>query len=297
MQAIPIAYVEPVFRPPSEARSLILPLTNGCSWNKCTYCDMYTAPQKAYAERPLEQVVQEIQKTAQRFPTLPRIFLGDGDAMALSHDHLLRVLDEINAAFPNLERISSYCLPRNLRDKSVQQLDQLRDRKLDLLYVGAESGDDLVLKRVLKGENYQSTVDALLKIKDAGLRSSVMILNGLGGSRYSEQHALNSAKLANATQPDYLATLVVSFPAGEERFRARFKDFEPLSQAELFKEIRLFVQELSLKDTAFRSDHASNYLVLKGQLNQDKERLLNQIDQAINTPGSVHLREEWQRGL
>lgn len=297
MQAIPIQYIEPVFRPPSEARSLILPITNGCSWNRCTYCEMYTAPQKAFGLRPLEQISDEIQETARRFPGVRRVFLGDGDAMTVPSDTLMSILQRLNDEFPSLERVSSYCLPRNLKTKTVDELESMRALKLDLLYVGAESGDDQVLKKVLKGENYQTTKEALLKIRDAGLRSSVMILNGLGGRTLSAQHAANSARLMNETQPDYVSTLVVSFPMGEARFKERFPDYEPLSQIELMQELRSFVQGLELKDTAFRSDHASNYLVLKGQLGRDKGRLLQQIDEAIACPEEAGLRQEWQRGL
>lgn len=297
MQTIPIQYIEPVFRPPSEARSLILPVTNGCSWNKCTYCEMYTAPQKAFAVRDLSQVLGEIRATAARLPQVTRVFLGDGDALMADMAYLRSVLQALNEHFPYLERVSSYCLPRNLRKKSVQELSELKQLKLDLLYVGAESGSDQVLKKVLKGETYQTTLDALIKIREAGLRSSVMILNGLGGTRFSREHAIESARLANAAQPDYLATLVVSFPMGEERFRERFPEYHPLNQRQLFEEIRLFLDHLELRNTAFRSDHASNYLVLKGTLGADKARLLAQVNQAIEAPDSVFLREEWQRGL
>ncbi|AZZ92961.1 radical SAM protein [Hahella sp. KA22] len=297
MGAIPIQYVEPVFRPPSEAGSLILQVTNGCSWNNCVFCEMYTSEQKKFKAKQEDIVLQEIIKVAQTAPHVRRVFLADGDAMVLSTRRLTQILQWLNQYFPDLQRVSSYCLPRNIKKKSVEELAELKALGLDLLYVGAESGDDLVLSKVMKGETRESTVDALLKIKQAGLRSSVMILNGLGGRRYAEQHALNSARLVNEAQPDYLSTLVVSFPLGEARLRASFDDFDMPTQQELFREVRTFLAATELNKTIFRSDHASNYLVLKGVLGKDKEKLLQQVDMAINHPEQMRLRQEWQRGL
>ena len=294
----PIDYIEPVFRPPSEARSLILPLTNGCSWNKCTYCEMYTQPQKKFRARKAEDIKADIARAAQSLGSVRRVFLADGDAMVLPAHRLLEVLGWLWEAFPQLERVSSYCLPRNLARKTVAELTALREAGLELMYVGMESGDDEVLRRINKGETYESTRSALEKIHAAGMTSSVMVLNGLGGELLSEQHAVNTARLCNDTQPHYLSTLVVSFPMGDQRFREGFGEgFVPLSQQGLFEEIRLLISHLELKGTVFRSDHASNYLVLKGQLPEDKPRLLRELDLAINQPGAVPLRQEWQRGL
>lgn len=294
----PIRYVEPVFRPPSEADSLILPVTDGCSWNKCTFCEMYTAPQKKFRARDEAEVADMIRRSGETFGDgVRRVFLADGDALVLPTHRLMRILQAIAVHMPSVERVSSYCLARNLRRKSVDELTELRDAGLQMAYLGAESGDDIVLAKANKGETFDSTRDALEKLGQAGIKRSVMILNGLGGDRYSEQHADNSARLANATQPEYLATLVVSFPQGEERFRRGFPDFEPLDQAGLFHEMRRFIGGLELDRTVFRSDHASNWLVLKGTLGADKSRLLAQLDQAINHPANAPLRPEWARGL
>ena len=296
MPTFPVTYIEPVFRPPSEGESLILPLTNGCSWNRCSFCEMYTAPQKAFRARNEDEVMAEIKRCGEVFgDQVRRVFLADGDAMMLPTQRLLRALVAIRQHLPSVRRISSYCLPRNLRKKSVAELKELAAAGLSIAYVGAESGDDTVLERVNNGESFASTADALDKLGQAGITRSVMILNGLGGKTLSAAHANHSAHLANLTQPEYLATLVVSFPKGEERFRAGFADFEPLTQAGLFQEMQSFVEKLELKRTVFRSDHASNWLVLKGTLGADKPRLLNEIQQAI--VGDAHLRPEWARGL
>ncbi|MGV2987949.1 radical SAM protein [Vibrio sp. E150_011] len=291
-------YIEPVFRPPSEWKSLILQVTNGCSHNQCTFCDMYTQPQKKFRPKKLEEIEQELQVIANSGARVHRVFLADGDAMTLPFHRLRSICALINQYLPHVQRISSYCLPRNLTNKTAEQLTELRNLGLSLMYIGCESGDDEVLAKIKKGETFESSLAALNKIKAAGMKSSVMILNGLGGPLLSEQHALNSAKLMNAAQPDYLSTLVVSFPLGEERVAAGFNgEFRPLTQPELFTEIRCLLDNLELEKTIFRSDHASNYLVLKGILGRDKATLLQKVDLAIHQPDKIPLRQEWQRGL
>ena len=297
-QDFPIRYVNPVFRPPSEAQSLILPVTDGCSWNRCTYCEMYTAPQKKFRARDELETLDSIRRCGELYASeVQRVFLGDGDAMVLSTRRLMDLLSAIKQNLPRVRRISSYCLPRNLRNKTVQELTELRAAGLDLAYIGAESGDDEVLQKVSKGETFDSTCAALDKLGAAGISRSVMLLNGLGGRLLTAQHAQNSARLANATQPEFLATLVVSFPQGEQRFRQGFPDWEPLNQQELFSEMEQFLQTLDLKRTVFRSDHASNWLVLKGVLGAEKERLLQQVRTALVQPQAAGLRPDWQRGL
>jgi len=291
-------YVEPVFRPPSEADSLILQVTIGCSWNNCTFCEMYTQAQKRFRFKPLEELERELAAIAAEDPQVRRIFLADGDAMTLSFRRLQMIMQAINRHLPGVQRVSSYCLPRNLKNKTVAELAELKEMGLSLFYVGCESGDDLVLERVHKGENYVSSLAALQKIKAAGAKSSVMILNGMGGRRYSEQHAVNSGRLMSEAQPEYLSTLVVSFPTGMERYQQGFKgEFEPLDKAGLFQEMYWLLDTLELENTIFRSDHASNYLILKGTLGKDKPRLLDTVQAALEQPGSVPLRQEWMRGL
>jgi len=294
----PLTYTEPVFRPPSEWKSLILQVTNGCSWNQCTFCEMYTSDSKKFKPKKLALIEQELQQVAQSGLPVHRIFLADGDAMMLPYRQLKSILELIHQYLPNVSRVSSYCLPRNLRNKTIEQLNELNHLGLKLMYVGCESGDDKVLELIQKGESFESSKAALLKIKKAGMKSSVMILNGLGGPKFSHQHAINSAKLMNETQPDYLSTLVVSFPLGDQRFAQAFDGgYRLLTQSELFSEMKVLVEHLSLDKTIFRSDHASNYLVLKGTLGRDKVSILKQISQAIDMPEHINLRQEWQRGL
>ena len=298
MTVLPIRYVEPVFRPPSEAESLILPVTDGCSWNRCTFCEMYTAPQKAFRARDEAEVVDSIRRTGERYGAqVRRVFLADGDALVLPTRRLLAYLEAIRTHLPAVHRVSSYCLARNLTKKSVAELKSLADAGLRLAYLGAESGDDEVLARVNKGETFESTRTALDKLGEAGITRSVMILNGLGGEALSAQHADNSARLINATRPEYLSTLVVTLHDAGRRFLQAWPDWQALSQQGLFREMERFLAALDLERTVFRSDHASNWLVLKGTLGADKARLLAQVRAAIAQPESAPLRPAWLRGL
>ena len=291
-----LKYIEPVFRPPSEWKSLILQVTNGCSWNNCSFCDMYTQPQKQFRAQKVDSIEQDILVAAASGYPITRVFLADGDAMSLPFNRLKAICELINTHLPSVTRISSYCLPRNLKNKTVEQLAELREMGLSLLYIGCESGDDEVLTRIQKGESYQSSLAALTKIKQAGIKSSVMILMGLGGTQFSTQHAIASAKLMNDAQPEYLSTLVVTLPLGTARMDAAFDGkFELPNQQGLLVEMQTLLTHLELDKTIFRSDHASNYLVLKGVLGKDKPQLLAQVTQALQ--GMVPLRQEWQRGL
>ena len=181
-----------------------------------------------------------------------------------------------------MARVASYCLPSNLKNKSDDELQELAELGLKIVYVGAESGDDFILQRINKGETFESTASAIRRAGAAGMKTSVMILNGIGGRRFSEQHALASARLVNETQPDYLATLVLTFYNGPERFEAGFEgQFEELNTVELCEEMRELLGATELNSTVFRSDHVSNHLILKGVLGKDKDRLLQQIDESI----------------
>ena len=296
MRNSPITYVEPLFRPPSEARSLIFQVTNGCSWNNCTYCDMYTQPQKKFPLKPEADVMNEITWAGENLSSVKRVFLADGDAMSLSTRRLLKILDAIREHLPSVERVASYCSSFNLNNKSVEDLRKLHEAGLKLIYMGAESGDDFVLQSINKGDTHEGTVDALNRLREAGIQRSVMIINGVGGSKFSEQHALNSALLANKTQPEFLSSLVINHPNGMDRFQAGYNgQYVLMTQQERFKELRSFVEALELQNTTFRSDHASNQLALKGTLGQDKEAFLAQIDTAIEAPGQAKLRPVWIR--
>jgi hypothetical protein len=304
----PLPYVQPVFRPPAEADSLILQVTTGCSWNKCSFCEMYQQPQQAYKVKPIDELLSDLKLASSlqsAYGPVRRIFLADGDAMGLPTKRLAEILQLIQAHMPDCKRVSSYCLPRNVRGKSVEELQSLQALGLRTMYVGCESGDDEVLRRIGKGETQDSSVDALLKLDAAGLKTSVMILHGLAGRQLSEQHVLGSAELVRRAPPTYLSTLVVSFPleTSLDRHAAGFSDLEgggfvELTNSEVVTEQRALLEAIGpdlSKKVIFRSDHASNYLPLKGTLPKDRDRLLALLEKAEQ--GRVRLRPEWARGL
>jgi len=289
-------YDEPVFRPPSEAGSLIIQATLGCSWNKCAFCEMYSS--KKFRARPESDVFNEIKDFASYGGDVRKVFLADGNATVLSTDRLLRIMEVINETFPKVRRISSYALPADLISKSDEELKQLFEAGLKLLYIGIESGDDELLKLINKSETAASTIEGINKAQKAGIQCSVMVLNGLGGKKYSQQHAINSAKLLNEIQPDFLSTLVLSFPYGEEHYKTKFAgDYQSMSTGELLAELKLFLEFTDLKSTVFRSDHASNYLILKGILGRSKQGMIEKLEAAISDPESAGLRPEYMRGL
>lgn len=293
---LPITYDEPLFRPPSEACSLILQVTSGCSWNKCTFCEMYTS--KKFKIKPLNKIKEEIEALSLTGFTFNKVFLADGDAFVLSKEKLILILDEIHKKLPGVRRISAYAKPKDLALKSVHELKEIKDRGLTLVYVGIESGDDAVLKLIHKGETYDSTRQGLMNAKEAGIKLSVMFLNGLGGKEFSRQHAINSARLVNEVQAEYISTLVLSFPFGEGHFLKRLgRSFTFLTKHELLEEMKLFLEHTELNQSVFRSDHASNYLVLKGILSRDKDELCARINDVLFNPDKAVLREDRHRGL
>ena len=286
MQTFPIQYNEPLFRPPSEGKSLIIQITLGCSWNKCSFCEMYTS--KRFKARKEEDVFKDIEAFIPYANVIQKVFLADGDPMVLSNQKLLRVLDKLNQTFPKLRRVSTYAAPGNLNKKTLEELEELNRAGLSLVYVGIESGDDQVLNAIQKGETFKSTIDGINKSKAAGMDASVMIINGAGGKLLSKQHALQSAMVLNATQPKFASTLVLTMHKGLGHFKKRFLgEFIEMNTLELFQEMRLFMENLELDETIFRSDHVSNSLVLKGVLGKSKASFLEQIDNAIKNWGNL----------
>ena len=289
MHHFPIHYNEPLFRPPSEALSLIIQVTLGCSWNKCAFCEMYTS--KKFTSRKESDIFSEIDAFIPYAQQIKKVFLADGDPLVLSTPRLLSILEKLRNTFPNLRRISTYASPGNINQKSLKELEDLKNAGLTLLYVGIESGDNEVLNAIQKGETFNSTIKGLNKSKSAGMDSSVMIINGVGGKGFTEKHAINSARVLNATQPKFASTLVLTAHKGLKHYQKRFiGNFGELTTAELFSEMRLFMEHLELDETIFRSDHASNSLVLKGILGRDKQKFLSQIDDAIRNPKGQNMR-------
>ncbi len=288
-------YIQPLYRPPSEAGSLILQATIGCSHNRCAFCYMYKG--KRFRAVPWEELRGTIEAAARLFPETRRIFLADGDAMALSISRLETILDCLAASFPYLQRVTAYANPANLLDKSVEEMKRLRDKKLAILYYGVESGHPELLRRIDKGAGPDEMVEGCLKAAEAGLKLSVTVILGLAGRKGSMEHAMETAALVNRIRPRYLSALTLMLGPFENDYRMLFgPDFEFNSPIDDIMELRGLVSALETDKCIFRSNHASNYLPLKGTLMKDREKLLGEIDRALARP-SDHLKDESMRGL
>jgi radical SAM superfamily enzyme YgiQ (UPF0313 family) len=284
-----IEYVEPVIRPPSEADSLLLQVTLGCSHNKCAFCGTYVT--KRFSVKPLDEALAEIDWARSYVGDVRRVFLCDGDALVLPTDHLLKIVDKLNQAFPSLQRIGTYANAKNILEKSQADLALLREKKLSILYLGLESGNEEVLRRAKKGNTAREAVDAVLKAHDAGMKMSVMTLLGLGGKELTREHARDSAAALNAMNPRFASFLTVVVlprtPLWVRRERGTFKELNPV---EVVKELREMVAGLELKNTVIRSNHVSNFVALSGTLPKDKERMLAEIDAALSDPSLIRMR-------
>ncbi|MCP5197813.1 MAG: radical SAM protein [Gammaproteobacteria bacterium] len=292
---MPIDYDMPLWRPPSEAHSGILQATLGCSFNRCSFCAMYRT--KSFAIRPLDQVQAEIQALARVYPGMRRVFLADGDALAAPTDHLLSLLHALHAALPRLERVSSYALPANLLKKSREELTELRENGLTLLYYGIETGSADLLKRITKGATLEAMATGLTKAKQAGFTLSATLILGLGGQAHWREHIDATAELVNRLELDYLSTLQLMLdPMIHDEFRRKFREpfQEQDDRALLVEQVRLIERLQPATPLVFRSNHASNALALAGELPKDREWLLGQLEQALT--GRAALRPAWLRG-
>lgn len=289
-----IRYSEPVYRPPSEASSLILQVTEGCSNNTCLFCYMYR--DKEFRVKPWERVRAEIDEAAGLVPHARRIFLADGDAFVLPTKSLERILEHLYTSFPQLQRVTAYATPQNLLKKSVEEMRLLCGRGLRMLYYGVETGDAELLEKIHKGSTPDEMITGCRRAIEAGFKLSITVILGLGGKSLSLRHARNTAALLNAIQPRYVSALTLVLGPCEEEYRAAMgPDFAFNSPLDDVVELRELVANLETDRCIFRSNHASNYLALAGTLMGDKAKLLAEIDRAIRNPDA--LRAEWMRGL
>jgi len=268
----PIHHREPVFRPPAEADSLILQVAYGCPHNRCRFCGMYKGVR--YAVRDRDEVLAEIVRAGRAWPETPRVFLADGDVMALSFARLREILAALNAAFPRLARVNLYANGSSILAHSPAELRELRALKLNTLYLGLESGDEDLLRAVDKGETASGMTEAVRRAKDSGLRVSVMVLLGLGGREGSARHAAATAAVLNAMQPNLLAALrYIEVPGSRP-----WPGYAPVSERGAVCELRNLLLELALERTVFAANHASNPLPIKGMLPRDHARLVAETD-------------------
>ncbi len=295
MHADILSYEAPLYRPPSEGRNLIIQVTIGCSFNRCSFCSMYRT--KSFRARPLEEIFADIERAAFIWPDAHRVFLADGDALVLPTDQLCRILDKLAETFPELQRVSSYALPANLIKKSPSDLEQLRARRLTLIYYGIETGSHDLMKRVTKGASPAAMIEGIGKARAAGIKVSAMVILGLGGRARWREHIDQTAHLVNQIPLNFLSTLQLTLdPIVEEEFMAKFGEpFEFQDDLGILAEQTGLIAALDPPaPLIFRSNHASNALPLAGTLPKDRDKLLTLLDAARE--GVVPLRASRHRG-
>jgi radical SAM superfamily enzyme len=275
-------YVEPLFRPPSEARSLIFQITIGCSQNSCTFCGMYKM--KPFRMRPVQEILQEIKEIPHHYrQQIGRVFLADGDALVYPFAGLVTILEALAAAFPGLNRVGAYASPNSLTTKSDEQLALLRAKKLRILYFGLESGDDTTLATINKGFTAGRMVELALKARKAGMKLSVTAILGLGGRGRSLEHARSTAAWINIVNPEFFSLLTLFHRHNEEFVNA----LAQCTRRELILEAREMLGHLSPQKTVLRSNHVSNFLNLAGSYPKDRLRLLADVEEALLKAGQI----------
>lgn len=279
-------YYGNVFRPPSEARSLIIQATVGCAHNKCSFCYMYKDDN--FIIRPLEDIKKDLIEMSQYGSYWRRIFLADGDALVLKTSDLLEILKTIKQYYPNIERVSSYATAGDINRKSIEELKALRDAGLEMLYIGFESGDDEILRKINKGLTYKDYVSAMAKCKEVGFKTSITIIAGLGGVELMEQNAKGTAKIISETKPDYVSYLTMRIYKNTPLYLDYINGkFNMPNAEEILQEMKIFLENVDSEGTIFRSNHASNYVLLAGTLNEDKKGLIETIDKTLKKKNFV----------
>ncbi|WP_066501769.1 radical SAM protein [Abyssisolibacter fermentans] len=270
-----------VYRPPSEAYSLIIQVTIGCSHNKCTFCNMYKS--KKFRVRKIDDVIKDLIEARRNYKCVKRIFLADGDALILKNEELKKILVKIQELFPECERIGIYGSPKNILRKTVEELRELKQLGLGIIYLGIESGSDEILKCVNKGVSSSEIVKAGKKVVSSGIKLSVMIISGLGGKEKWKEHAEESARVLNEIDPDYFALLTLLIHPETQIYEdIKAGKVELLNPNEIMIETKHLIKNLKLTNCVFRSNHASNYVALGGVFPKDKEIILKELEKAIN---------------
>lgn len=271
-------YDAPLYRPPSEAKSLIFQITLGCSFNECSFCDMYRS--KEYSERSWDEVKGEIDMMSKMLPDTTKIFLADGDALNLDTEYMIKIVKYIYEKFPNLERVSCYAMPMNLLKKTPEELDSMKKAGLDMLYLGIETGSDILLKKVTKGATAKTIIKSCKKAKDAGFTLSCMVILGIGGSKYSSENARETAKVISAVKPDYVGALTLYLENGiKDEFMTKFnEEFIRISDSEAIDELQELISGIDVNDkVVFRANHGSNAYNVAGTFPEDKQAMLDKI--------------------
>lgn len=270
-----------IFRPPSEAYSLIVQVTIGCSHNKCTFCSMYK--DKTFRVRNPEEVLEDLDMARRRYRRVERIFLADGDALALSNAKLLRILTHIQKLFPECERVNVYGAPKDVLHKTPEELRELYENGVKIIYIGAESGSDQVLSDICKGATRAEIIEAVRKIEDSGIKASVTFISGMGGRDGWEDHAIQTGTMISQMEPSYVGLLTLMVETGVPLEKdIRSGKFQVLTAEEVVAETLLMLKHIDVKKRCvFRSNHASNYVSLRGDLPQDKEKMIGLLRRAM----------------
>lgn len=278
-------YEGSVFRPPSEAASLLIQVTIGCAWNKCTFCDMYA--DKKFRVRSMDEIMADLKEGARHQGHFTRIFLCDGDAMALSADKLFEILAAIGKLYPGLESVRAYGNGRDILSKTPEQLANMREMGLDMVYLGLESGSDKVLAEVNKGITRAEMIEAAKMLKKAGIKQSISIIAGLGGAEDWREHTLETASALNEMQPEYVGMLVLT-PGSDSRLHSETATacVQPPPAMQVLEEMRLMLENLDLSDCFFSSAHPSNYATVKGHLPEDREKMVAFVNRLIEQENS-----------
>lgn len=287
-------YFGRVFRPPSEARSLIVQVTYGCSHNRCAFCEMYR--EKQFAIRPMEEVLEDLREAREYFPRVPRIFLADGDALMRRAPELTDILQEIGKLFPECERVTCYASPSSVEHKTDEELRSLCSLGLKMVYMGLESGSDAVLKKMNKGFDAAGIIAAGKRIRASGIALSVTAISGLGGTELWHEHATCTAKALSAMNPEYIGLLTLMVEPGTplHEWVQNGSFIVPDAQG-ILKETELLLSRLDSHGSVFRMNHASNYLNLRGTLNGDREAMLTKVRAGLS--GRQELKPEQFRAL
>lgn len=287
-------YFGSVYRPPSEAYSLIVQVTYGCSHNTCAFCSMYK--EKHFALRPLEEVLEDFEMARKTYRKVGRVFLADGDALVRKAQELYVILDRIRELFPECERVTCYASPSSIQIRTEEELRTLREKGLTMVYMGLESGSDQVLQKMNKGHTAAEIIAAGQKVRRCGIALSVTAITGLGGPELLREHAVETARAFNAMNPEYIGMLTLMVEPGTPLYDwVRAGQFQLLTTHQVLEETKLLVEQLDTPGSVFRMNHASNYLNLRGTLNQDREAMLAEIQRALD--GQTELKPEGWRAL
>lgn len=286
-----------VFRPPSEARSYILQCTVGCTHNRCTFCAMYK--DKKYKVRSLEEIKTDIRMAKQYYGDVEKVFLADGDAIAMDTSELLEILEMLYQSFPSLKHVGVYASPDVVLNKDMSELTALKAAGLTIAYLGVETGDEELLKDIRKGVTYDEMVQAGLRLRQAGIQLSVTVLLGLAGrTPKALEHAKNTAKILNEMKPEYIGALTLMLVPKTELYRRMERgEFELPGPFEILDEMLILIENLELEGSEFRSNHASNYLPIKGRLPDDKQEIIDLIKDIIAKNDRSYLRPDYLRAL